>query len=259
MFSIQQHVIGSRLTLANCHEIVYLQPPPQHHTMQCLETQRSMLAQKQTKARAPYDRLPDHTQRGIVKYIQHHRDQKFATYCNKDIFTFGKRHSTFRDRVQRFYQDLQRGRNRKRLEQLINKFAQEEIDNKMMTCSGLGKRSPAKTAKSTAAAPRPILKTAPSENPRGRFIEAGNPYDQDDGDDEEYDQDQEYIEDDDDDDDNVNPRAGAKQDNPPLRRRRPPPPRGEEKECKSSCPDVSRLFTCISISLYSLSLLCFLY
>jgi hypothetical protein len=216
-----------------------------------------MLAQKQTKARAPYDHLPDHTQRGIVKYIQHHRDQKFATYCNKDIFTFGKRHSTFRDRVQRFCQDLQRGRSQKRLNQLINKFAQEEIE---MTRSGLGKRSPAKTAKSTAAAPRPILKTAPSENPRVRFIEAGNPYDQYDGEDEEYDH-QEYIEDeDDDDDDNVNPRAGAKQDSPPLRRRRPPPPpRGEEKECKSSCPDVSRLFTCISISLYSLSLLCFLY
>jgi hypothetical protein len=73
--------------------------------------------------------LPDRTRRGIVHYLQHHTDQKFAIYCNKDTATFGSSRSTFRARVKQYQQDLLRPQNQERLERLFKEYANGDADD----------------------------------------------------------------------------------------------------------------------------------
>jgi hypothetical protein len=95
------------------------------HVTQCNE----MSTQKAT-TKASRESLPDETKRAIVDYIQHHTDQKFSTYCNQDIATFGKSCTKFRKRVQQFHQDLVRPQKRERLNQLIEEYKKEREKNR---------------------------------------------------------------------------------------------------------------------------------
>jgi hypothetical protein len=147
-----------------------------------------MLTQQQQRG----EPLSERTKRGVIDYILHHPDQKFAIFCNNnhDSTIFGPRGSEYRERVRRFYQDLIRDRSRSRLDHLIQKYEQGEILSKrraeeMLRTGRMSKKGvPTNATKSTGMAPKSVLKSAsvfsPPENSRVRFADDEEMYEYDD-------------------------------------------------------------------------------
>ena len=109
-------------------------------------TQCDEMSPQKATTKASRESLPDETKCAIVDYIQHHTDQKFSTYCNQDIATFGKSRTKFRKWVQRFHQDLVRPHKRERLNQLIEEYEKEREKNR----NGLEENNDAAQEKITA-------------------------------------------------------------------------------------------------------------
>lgn len=208
-----------------------------HIFSQCRD---SMLTQQQQQQEqlAKREKLEDATQCAIIEYILHHRDQKFALYCNNnDSSIFGKPGTPLRERVRQFEQDLLRRRNRAQLHKLIDKYQPNILlkreRDKMLHSGRSLKKMPPPTTKATKS------------HPGVQFL---------DDDDDMYDE--EYVEDDDIDVDNPPPLFARGADTKSRQQclSRHVPPSSGETDCMSffiipCCLSIFKLISWDSLSL----------